>query len=152
MLESLRVDHECVKNLIEKLVELAPKVSDEERKFGKYNKGTNIGLLCRYFNQASLLYVSDTEYIIPICIIQSTLRLESVTKICKNELSHSCASQTSSPVDDGNPAGMQVCTENNCLDIAGISDDSYNDMIKKKNKKTKLQAFPVLGSRRRGTL
>lgn len=36
-LESLRVDREGVKNLIEKLVELAPKVSVEERIFGKYN-------------------------------------------------------------------------------------------------------------------
>lgn len=69
--------------------------------------------------------------------LQSTLRLDSVTKTCKNELSHSCASQTSSPVDDGNPAGMQICTENNCLDKAGISDGSYNDAIKKKNNKNK---------------
>ena len=36
-LQSLRFDRECVKNLIEKLVELAPKVSNEERIFGKYN-------------------------------------------------------------------------------------------------------------------
>jgi hypothetical protein len=36
-LQSLRVDRECVKNLIEKLVELVPKVSVEERIFGKHN-------------------------------------------------------------------------------------------------------------------
>lgn len=42
LLESLRVDRECVKNLIEKLVEKATKVSDEGRIFGKYNQGSNI--------------------------------------------------------------------------------------------------------------
>jgi hypothetical protein len=70
-------------------------------------------------------------------LLQSTLRLDSVSKTRKNELSHSCTSQTSSPVDDGNPAGMQVCTENNCLDKAGISDGDYNDAIKKKKNKNK---------------
>jgi hypothetical protein len=65
---------------------------------------------------------------------QSTLRLDSVTKPCKNELSHICTSQISSPVDDGNPAGMQVCTENNCLDKAGIPDGRYNNAIRKYNK------------------
>jgi hypothetical protein len=67
-------------------------------------------------------------------LLQSTLRLDSVNKTCKNELSHSCASQISSPVDDGNPAGMQICTENNCLDKARIPDVGCNDAIKKNNK------------------
>ena len=67
-----------------------------------------------------------------LALLQSTLRLGSVTKTCKNELSHSCTSQIFSAVDDGNPAGMQVSTENNCLAKAGIPDGGYNDAIKKK--------------------
>ena len=98
----------------------------------------------RYFNQASLLHVSDTGY--------STLRLDSVTKTCKNELSHSCASQISSPVDDGNPAGMQVRAENNCVEKTGISNGGYIDAIKRKITKTKLETFLMLGSKRRGAL
>jgi hypothetical protein len=64
-------------------------------------------------------------------LLQSTLHLDSVNKTCKNELSHSCPSQISSPVDDGNHTGMQICTENNYLDNVGISDGGYNDGIKK---------------------
>jgi hypothetical protein len=65
--------------------------------------------------------------------LQHTLRLDSVTKTSKNELPLGCASQISCPSDDGKPAGIKVCTENNCLDKAGISDGGYNDAIKKKS-------------------
>lgn len=89
---------------------------------------------CEYIStkrRCSMFLIQDILF--QCALLQSTLRLDSVTKICKNELFHSCASLISTPVDDGNPAGMQVCTENNCLDKAGI----YNDAIKKKNNKNK---------------
>jgi hypothetical protein len=72
-----------------------------------------------------------------LALLQPTLRLSNVTKTCKNELSHSCTSQISSAVDDDNPAGMQICTENNCLDKDEIPDGGYNDAIKKKYNKNK---------------
>jgi hypothetical protein len=110
--------------------------------------------LGRYFNQASLFPVYDTGYYsnLRYVVLQSTLRMDSVIKTCNNELSHSCASQTSSPVDDGNPAGMQVCTENNCLDEARIPDGGLMMRSRRRGTKTKLETFPVLGSKRRGTL
>jgi hypothetical protein len=75
----------------------------------------------------------------------ATLPLVNVTTTCRNGLSASCVSQVLPPVDDDNPVGMIVWTENNSLHRTGISDDRYTAAIKKENNKNKTSDLPTFG-------